>query len=992
MNDKILACEHCNKSTLSILLLRPSPVALDARLKPQGSDAVASDLGLVGGLLPARKPTESRPVLRLLRAGFVHVYIPSPPQGMPNWLVCQVTDNGDLYPHSHHAFNPVQPPQACKADAHNPLGMRLLTIPQPHLVGTIWVAFSANLWDDALKGRNAANPNVMSQVFLTGRSARSFAPTADNLRAKVLEFSVSASAYEKKYDQDFAFANLNGRADSMAEQLARAAAGHPDTKGKEVALVLSDPVGYAAELNLLRLRRHALALEEVAEPENAHPFNSSHLLMGLKQVTVDGIALESWDKVAPLMSRGQFDDAMRVKPNPRGWPEGTTWQPLEPSHEKMARHGRGMGRVRFPDHARRAADWARVQSAATWSRSEAHYDESARAAWVDAFNQRMDADHYQPLTKFEEDWWAAATDAATCLPSFERHFDENDANDPKRLFCPGEVYAREAMLAQTPAPLTTGKTLDAYVAELHKSVNDKSAVLQRALVGNQRELFAKLQAVVDVFDAARHLHNERNDKLYDLAVGMLKNAEEAKNPNGVQRAAVKYRWALAELFGAYTFVIKKSLTAAAIFYGPRIAKAATGAGASRNRALVARLQGLQLVQHATELVNQAAVSRGLFRTPVQVTKLYPIGEALALLGARGGFSDREVARAAQGGKVAVTILTDNVELARFAGDVDGFVVQQGGKVTLMGRTPALLKVPLTAGALVLTDEQFARLWKAKVPPTALAAQAMKEAMHARMGIIKSVDGRLALGVILINGVQLTKSLADLDSEDLAKVRDAWVGTLDSSASVIAGAMQVMEVAAKESVSRRLGAQAVAQTVFIYDLRIFAAGLGAFAAVVSAVGQALRAGDSFSDAQATKGWAFVGSGAAFGGLFVTGSLATIGAVADKQVAKGVASLFMKRMAARYGAQGAATLLGVSMSGWGLILLGGALIFEGGAVMLTPTQLQAWMRRSYFGKGAADKKFPKGEWDAEMKALQKLLEGSTPEPQAPALPPAAEYLAP
>jgi hypothetical protein len=970
MNDKIPDCEFCNKSSLSLLLLRPSPVALDSRLKPAGSDAVASDMGLVSDLLPARNPTQSRPVLRLLRAGFVHVYAPNPPKPMPNWLVYQVTDNGDLHPHTNPSFNPLRPPEACRAPQHNPMGIRLLTIPQAHLVGTIWVAFSANLWDDKLKARNAANPNVMSQVHLTGASARTFAPTAINLESKVLEFSATSSR-DKAYEQDFPFASLIGCAESMAQQMTRAAACHPVTTGKEVALVVADPVGYAAELNVLRLRRQALALDEMAKPENAHPFNSSHLLMGLKQVTIDGIAMESWDKVSPLMHEGQFKTVMLVKPNPRGWPEGTRWEKLAVSHENTARYGQGRGHIVFPDHEERAAAWARDQAAATWSRHQAHYDEGARAAWMQAFNARMDAEHYQPLMKFEEDWWSAATDAATCLRCFELHFDDNDANDPGRLFCPAEVYAREVVLACTPAPLTTGTMLEAYIAELNKPIADKSAILQRALVGNQAELFAKVQAIVDVFDAAQHLHGERNDKLYDLGVGLLKNAEDATNPNGLQRFSAKYRWGLAEMFGAYTFVIKQSWTAAATYYASRLTATASGGG--RGGALLARLQGLQFVQHATELVQQATLSRGLFRTPVQITKLYPVGEAMVVLGARGGFSRADVVQAKRGGMVAVTILSDNVELARYAGKLDELVMQQGGKVTLANKTATLLTPALTVGAMVLSEEQFDRLRKAKVPATALAAAAMKEAMHARLGVIKSVDGRLALGAILINGVQLNKALGELSSQDLKKVRDAWVGTLDSSASVVAAMMQVLEVGAKESITRRLGAQAANSSMVIHALRPWAAGLGAFAAAVSAVGQLARGSDAMDEGQTAKGVMLYGSGTAFGGLFAIGSLATLGAIADKQVGKGLAGVFMRRMAARYGAQGAATLLGVSMSGWGLILLGGALIFEAGAVMLTPTQLQEWMRRSYFGKWPADKQFKKGNWDAEVQALQKLLEG-------------------
>ena len=79
-----------------------------------------------------------------------------------------------------------------------------------------------------------------------------------------------------------------------------------------------------------------------------------------------------------------------------------------------------------------------------------------------------------------------------------------------------------------------------------------------------------------------------------------------------------------------------------------------------------------------------------------------------------------------------------------------------------------------------------------------------------------------------------------------------------------------------------------------------------------------------------------------------------------------------MAARYGAQGTAAVFGVSMSGWGLILLGGALLFEAGTVLVSASALQEWMRRSYFGKG--DKKDKYKTLRDELAALEvKKTEG-------------------
>jgi hypothetical protein len=111
--------------------------------------------------------------------------------------------------------------------------------------------------------------------------------------------------------------------------------------------------------------------------------------------------------------------------------------------------------------------------------------------------------------------------------------------------------------------------------------------------------------------------------------------------------------------------------------------------------------------------------------------------------------------------------------------------------------------------------------------------------------------------------------------------------------------------------------------------------------------------------------------AFAGSSGTGFLSAAGAIADRQIARGVASAAVRRIALRYGAEGTAALLGISVSGWGLILLGLGILFEVGAVVLTPTELQKWIQRSYFGYGRG--KEPKfADWNTESTALQKVFD--------------------
>jgi len=964
-------CEHCNKSSLSLLLLRPSPVAKVGPLVPPGAAAVQSDDGLVEGLIPARRPTESRTVLRLLRAGFVHVYIPDPPAPLKQWLVYQVTENGDLIAQSNPTFNPSTPPQACARKGHNALGMRILTLPQAHKLDQIWIAFSSNLWNDKLRAQNAANPKAMQQVQLQGVTKHSFKPEAPALRSKVLECALSALKINGSSEHDFSFVSLAQSVDGLARTLTEVAACHPKTKGKELALVLPDPVGYTTELNALRLRRHEMAKQEMEKPEVAHPFNSSNALLGLKRVMLSANELRGYDAISPVMSEGAFKDIMRVKPNPRGWPQETQWKALEDTRENRAQYGHRAGRVTFPDQQERSQAWARKQTEATWKGMERHYDEEARSTFIKTLDARMRTEHWEPLKKFEVDWWEARQDKGF-NQYFEFHYDETDPNDPKQLFSPGTTYQCDAAISQTPPPLTQGAHLEQYQAELQKKCGDKTAVLLRSLVANQAELLPQLSALyaIEPGQALGHLHDKRNDKLYSLAAGMLAGAHGASNPNAAQRLVVKYGWlstGIGAVSGGYALLIAQSLLGAVVTAG--VLAAEFGSAKSEHvRKLLWYAETSLLAHRVGELARQSAVSGGGLRTPMQIFKHLPLGRAKFLLA--GQVSPANLRRASRDGHVLVALLTDNHEAARYAGNVDGMLAQGAGRVTLPRTpSPALLNRPLTSGTLQISDSEFEHLWRARVGSAARAAQAAQEGFNGAKAVIHSLDGRLALGVILINGVGALGALQDLDSEDAKTFRNAWVGMADSSLSVLAGLLQVWEVGAKASIAHRLGANAVAQSAGIHTLRAFAAGFGSVAGLVNAYGQWAKGEDARADNDLVMYWLYQGSASAFALTSVTGGLAAAGAIADRAIARGATGSVVRWLAVRFGAQGAATLLGISVSGWGLIFLGAALLFEVGTVVMNPTVVQEWMRRSYFGKG--EKKFARGDWAAEFAALEKAL---------------------
>ena len=92
-----------------------------------------------------------------------------------------------------------------------------------------------------------------------------------------------------------------------------------------------------------------------------------------------------------------------------------------------------------------------------------------------------------------------------------------------------------------------------------------------------------------------------------------------------------------------------------------------------------------------------------------------------------------------------------------------------------------------------------------------------------------------------------------------------------------------------------------------------------------------------------------------------------ASAERALAKGINNALMRavalRIAARYGASAA-----VALTGWGTLLLGLAMLFEVGAVAMTPSEMETWVSRSKFGK-ASKKKF--ANWEEEEAAMLALF---------------------
>lgn len=984
-------CEHCNKSTLSLLLLRPSPVPNYEPLKPLLSDQIASEGAHVSGLLPARLPTESRFVLRMLRSGFVHVYIPNPPPPLRSWLVFKVTDFGDLIPESHPRFGEEATPEAekaarCKNTDHNHVGMKILNIPKAHLIPGVWMAYSSNLWNEKLRSQNQANPKVMQYVDFTGCSRNTFKPTAEALKKHVSECIVPPSIAGSA-EQSFRFNSLYGEEESLARNLQRAAACHPKTKDKELAVVLRDPVGVTVELNALRLRRHDLAKTaiqaETEIPDNAWRLKSSDQMLGLKETYFNTFYALALDTLAPVVTRHEFYGPQATNPfigatlAPSRYSE-REWEPLEWDESKRTRVTDDMLGRAWPKDRQLIFRAAESEAKEAWGKIATEYKETERSAWVTEFHERMKREHLVPVGKFEADWWAARQDAQFNT-YFALHFDETDPNLPLLLHSSGFIYTREVVQATTPQPFTHGSVLRAYVAELSLDPNQASSVMLRALAANQKEIVAKLEPVLTE-KIGTATYSDRNDKLHDIASELVKKIAAAGDSgghasSGLERLMAKYSWlspALGNACGGMTFAVACSMTASVEALATTFG--AGFAGSPLGKKLMSRAQNISLFQRTTDMVAKS-LSEGAagLVVPMVISKRFPAGQALYLLMARGEHSRLQIGNFIRGGAIELTLLTDTAEMARYAGDIDTAVRTGAGRIETPAKpAPALSRRPANSGAIKLSDLDFEEAWRAAQTQIKSAKDAVGEAITGKHAVLGTLDGRLGVGTVVLNVFMCRSAWANIQDakDDEFKRAINWCAMADAAAGVLGGIASILEVMLSTKIQQATGKEALGSSMTINSLRLTGTLMGVVGGIANGIMNWMKGNDA---EQAEQIWAarfYRASSFAFYGVAATFFVRSAGIAAERMVIKGVAGQVITRIAARYGV---GTVAAEALSGWGAVLLFAAVAFEVCVVVVTPTEMQQWARRTRFGNN--EKKF--NDWEEEKLELIKLL---SPKPEA------------
>ncbi|QYF94953.1 hypothetical protein KY495_07220 [Massilia sp. PAMC28688] len=1007
-------CNKCNKATLALLLLRPSPVAKYKPLVPGGAATVGIPTEKIASIVPAKQPTQSRFALRLLRAGYVHVYIPKPPAGVPEWTRYRITEDADLVTEQNALFKQPEARVKCFEDGHSRMGMKLLPIPQAHLIDGVWIAFSANLWDAKLRASikktlpamaaGAATPAGLPMQFVAigGGSACTFEPTAAALRAYLLESTINTLKIGADRENDFTFTSIAGEVEQMASVMVKAAACHKVASIKPQAVILADPVGVAAELNTIRLRRAMLMRAEAALPYNVHAHNSMSIVDGMKRNMVDAAYGESLGKISPIKNKR---DVMRGK-----YPIGTKFYVLNDAEraQMLARHNGSSqyahmkahlarnvyGRLIYPDQKARQLAWAEEKSRQTWEKMAPYYDEVAREKWLKTFEEDMKVKHYDQLEKMEEDWWAAVEDAKT-KAYFALHFCENDPNSPLQCHSPGLTYTRESNHIHVPGPITTGKVLGSYVKLLEGSFLNESSVALRALAANQDRFLRAFEVLTgdpnkevkedpNKQDGAGNLGGMR-DKTFDI----LKEVGAVKKYSWMGHGMAFYGLGMmtAMSAGLVSAALKHPIGQAQIrkmqyLWGVRQSMEYL-ADARLNDSANARAPKVAVLIRMSITAQQAIDIRNT-RSPVNNQNL--------------GVGEAELnAKLAAGERVPLTLLTDTEALAAEGNDPLKLAQKADvGEVKMAGATAHALG---SAGAArILNADDYVRIAQRNQTLTTESLTKLRKAMANPWGkginaMFTSLDGRLAIGVIAVQTLGVMHGWEAYKRETVAEKKlAARTGLLDSAFGLSGGLFQLLAIGSEVSTASRAmmvtgaaataGGDAVAKSLTLVAFKSLANLAGIAGGAISYFANKDSAKKAKDDKDATVTFFYSASAAAFTLTSVTTGLVMAGQIAATSAARAVVPVIVTTAAKRLGATGLGVVLGVTVtvSGLAFFFLIAGVSLQIGAILLTPTQLQRWISRSYFGKDrnfiitGGDRRedsFSHGDWKAEFEAFSQAV---------------------
>ena len=956
-----MTCKKCEKSGLSILLVRPTAVATDPDIAPQGVAALDAHAATIEAFGLPKLEARSKYALRLLRReGYVYVFFPNKkPEGqIGQWLAYRVHDKGALIPQGEFVFEDSS--FACDKKITHPHDARTLCIADPQRIAKVWIGFSMNWWSDKVKAQVAGNLKAagMVEVDLAEKPpAQGFAAEAPLLNRHVADYALQ-SLKHGGFDEEATPFYPAGQVSSMqaarvmAEVMRKQSEGH---EGQPMVVAVGDAVGLAADLNGIRLsvdRRHK---QRLLAPEVAWPLASNQLLKGLKEAFEAAAATGAEAAAYGSTSEKQWD---AIKQSAYIREMGYIWE----STGGQAQDGSANGRMRQPDNLRQQAGIQRSRIAnfdRLWREQvSSQIDEPRRAAWEMAFqkDRRTEA---EALAPFERDWLTALRHGVT-LDYFKYHFDDeapNGLNDP---VCHGLIYAQESDRIHVPQPLSTQACLDDYCDHvMTPSIADPRAVAARAMVGNQKSVIDRVAAMLDG-EWDRSNENNMRDKVVDIFKGMLTMSWGRKHSWMVGIVAGLAAGHLAAMAAA-VFQAVAAVDKRKVFDLP-------GAGELRMRKLV----NLGVLEQALLQAMRTAVNRGEAYLPVVINEVWALTDVDAHMRSRdyrGYYSDADRQALLKNQKMNGTVMVKRLWLI---GAHDGALhAIPSERAHAPGRSTRS-----TGGvALARFDEYVKSVNLQTLSPQ--TRRNVQDHLAADGGNVKAeihADRRLGYGVAVVQAAGLVWALRDLwksfAKPDRLERFDQSLNLFGGMVSFTASLVELRAVAYRSMLSKTPNvvnatdrANRAAITTKLANIRIGLAVAGLATGAIDGYMSYRRAVKAKAEGDEAAYMAHLTSQAAFGmqSLFnaVVAADAVSSGASSRAIGAGaqrVAQLIVKRgvergllvaivgMGAR--ALGIAVLGVVTPVGWGLLVIGVLSTVVGTAS--ERNRLQRWADRSYFGK--------------------------------------------
>lgn len=450
----------------------------------------------------------NRYTLRVLRQGFVHVYL-----GVKgHWQTYVVTEDGYLRllknPDDPDAKTERPLTEACKRDGHN-IPASFINIPERYK--KVWIGFSDIAWRKPVRDAFEAKPDARMQLvdctkLATNPAAEKNAveltdncaglhnvteeyATDDAEYKQRLTYTAKVLSAEKTVEEKFLWESLHGNY-PRAGQLS-ALGGHVKayqqktakqfgTARKMAAIALFDPVGMVQELNAARL--HFIQARQNYTDKLMRPLIISKSILGLK---------DYFEKTA--LAVRTMDEKKKNLPD-------VQTETIGYSDPMMGTGGTSTITTTRKERAKDDAD-------AAWRKIAERYSEPNRAAFDKRYEAAMKL-FYEQIEMQAHDWSLWAKDSA-----WTNHF-----KDYRTSF--GSDYRA---LVQVYAPaLAGGAGEDKYSQAVWQTwltakVGDPNIPIYPALFGNRK----------DIMDYLVPADGELNkgDKLYDTAKNLVASEE-----------------------------------------------------------------------------------------------------------------------------------------------------------------------------------------------------------------------------------------------------------------------------------------------------------------------------------------------------------------------------------------------------------------------------------------------------------------------------------